>query len=99
MGFLVLNKRWAGAQEMIRDVRNEPLNPGSSSTHRRIPSDSRTPGRGLGKVSSKLNDRNSILLRTKSILFPNDSFKITRELDPKFRIVPQPSVVMLSTSR
>jgi len=46
-----------------------------------------------------LDDENSILLRTKSILFPNGSFKITRELNPKFRIVPQAGIVMLSTSR
>ena len=63
------------------------------------PGGSRIPGRGLGRISSILNNRNSILLRTKSILFPNNSFKITRELNPKFRIVPQAGVVMLSTSR
>jgi hypothetical protein len=36
-------------------------------------------------------------LRAKSVLFPNDSLKVTRELDPKFRVVPQASVVSLAT--
>ena len=75
---------------------NEPLSLKSSSMHCRSRSDSRTPEHGLVEVKHH-NVRLRTKLRTKCVLFPNNSFKVARKLDPKLRIVTQAGVISFAT--
>jgi hypothetical protein len=70
-----------GIGKTLREMSGEPLSPESSSMHCPSRSDSRTPRRGLRRVSIIPVDAKP-KLRAKGVLFPNDSLKIARQLDP-----------------